>query len=284
MMPPWMQGNRPRFPGIGTGATPELETPPLPPSPIAGLTAARVPRPPTMAPPSLETGMEGEGLGLRGGMSYSGPQLNTESALSGLRSASQALRPELLPDSELFRLANRPTMAPGGHNDFFGSYGPLPTSAPGSNAYWANMLDARQAEDKGMRDFERGQTQTVQGAITAGHPAIQTALESQARRAAYPQQVAGQADIEAAQIGAAGRMGAAQLTAGGRRSTRDASVAAQALRNLITIQNPLQGETTESESYKQRVAQALQILDMIRQGGFFDEEEDPYAMYDEEPY
>ena len=223
-----------------------------------------------------------------GEMDYSGPQLNTESALSGLKSASGSLPTGqgLLPDSEVSRLAHRsPTSTPG--NAWMPPWMQkpnqvLPATAPGANDYWSNIQDAREAEDKGRADFERKQSEAAMGAITGMHPAIQAGAEATARRAAYPQQASGEANIEAARIGAAGRLGAAQATLQGRQIGRDATSVAAALRALTAAQTPLEGEDYTDESYKQRVREAQRMIEAIRQGQFFDYDEDPY--FDEEPY
>jgi len=57
------------------------------------------------------------------------------------------------------------------------------------------------------RAAEQERQKAVRGAITAQHPAIQAAAETEARRKAYPQTAYGQAQLSGAQAAAQSRLG-----------------------------------------------------------------------------
>lgn len=134
------------------------------------------------------------GLPMRGKMSYSGPQLNTQGALAGL-AAAQGNQFSPFSEGEVMRLASRD-----------------PESvAPGSNAYWANMLQEMQGRRAQMLKSEDENIAGINKSIASLHPAVQTAAENVAERSSRGQMVTAQARLQGSLADADARRYAAKL-------------------------------------------------------------------------
>lgn len=182
-----------------------------------------------------------------GKMSVSGGgPLNNRSAeaLAGLKRLEQSRSGGFTPtNAELFRLANR---AP-------------ETVAPGSNQYWGHQLQERQSDEDFASKLQQAQQTAIQGALAGQHPAIQAGAEAEARRKAYPYIEQGKSQIEAARIGAAGRMATGEGYSSGRRAQSHAAVVNMALRGLMSA--PPQGVDQAAWTARWRA-----VLDAARQG------------------
>ena len=203
--------------------------------------------------PNRFTGGEYGSPDVYGKMSVSGGgQLNnrSEAALSGLKgleaSRSGGFRPG---PAELFRLASR---AP-------------ETVAPGSNQYWGRQLQEQQANEDFATKLQQAQQGSIQGGIAGQHPAVQAAAEAEARRKAYPSMEAGRAQLEAARVGAAGRMATGESYTAGRQAQSHAAVVNMALRGLMSA--PPQGVRQEEWT-----ARWMAVLDAARRGKFSPED------------
>lgn len=112
---------------------------------------------------------------------WDGPQLNTASALSGLRNAM---------NPELERIKNAYSIGAGG--DAFSPSRGLRDQILGDVG--SSLAPQRQA------------VQATEGALQTQHPAMREFAEQEARRRAYPAEISGEAAIDAADIAARGRV------------------------------------------------------------------------------
>ena len=121
---------------------------------------------------------------VRGTASYSGPQLNTESALAGLKGAQSQFQRPYRPTEELYRQA----------------FAPAETVAPGASEYAQSQLKERTGSEEFERLLGMKQRETVEGAETAMHPAVLAQSEMASRQKAYPYQAQAAGMIESADI------------------------------------------------------------------------------------
>jgi hypothetical protein len=146
----------------------------------------------------------------------------SEGALSGLQAASHA--DPLLPDSELYRMANRDEG----------------TVAPGANQYWGNVLKQRQTDEDAQTAIENARQAAISGATTSaqlGGMSTPQAMSGYARQQAEKESAAKQG-LEGAQAELArGQAGLTTATADEyRQRGQGALLTGQA--NLYKAQHP----------------------------------------------
>ena len=211
MVRPQAQGStfarkNPSYPELGT---PDLTPPPLPPSPPrfqANRLPAELPKiQPPMYPGGMERTVPARGIGewegdfqsgfdpessAPGRMQYQGPQLNTATALEGLRAA---------PQNPLVQLAGM-------------AQGYMASNRPQDQARGANIQQFTQ----GQLAPQRAAQAPIEAGLMAQHPAIRGLAETEARQKAYPAQQQALGVEGAARARALGDTRQAALTAQGR--------------------------------------------------------------------
>lgn len=203
------------------------DEPDLPPTPPAF--AQREPIPPVL-PSSLDPSRvaplldEGQTVVSR---AYSGEPMRgyadmrggspeqTQHALAGLQ-AAQGDQFSPFSEAEMTQLAARDPQS----------------TAPGSGAYWSNMLRESQARRGVTNDLADKQQEAIQAGITGTHPAVQATEGRRAQNAAMPAMINARGQLEAAKEAGRSRFGAAQVTAQGRTQVGQ-------LNHLDTIMNAI---------------------------------------------
>lgn len=181
---------------------------------------------------------------------YDGPKLNTEAALAGLKSHEDPPAPYISTE-ELYKHA-------------FGDPHSMAAGAP--QMAGDELKDRTTAEDFNTA-MARKQQETVQGAMTGMHPAVQEGKEADAIRAAYPAQAQGQGAMQAAQIGGQSRVMASINDLQGRQASRDGQGASAVMRGLMDALQPRAGEGDQEK--QQRVHYWLTLLDQMQKGKLF---------------
>lgn len=194
-------------------------------------------------------------------------QLNTESALSGLKNASMQRTMPRIPSSELYKQAAARPQTIGYGDDAY----QIDTVAPGAREWAAGELGQRNELDDFQRLLGQKQQETVTGSQTALHPAVRAAEGERAERAALPAQITGRSNALASWLGLQGRQATADATVEASRSRRDQG-AMQAVTRAIQelAQAPAVVEDPADRTERMGKLQGFQqILELIRNGQFF---------------
>ena len=248
---------------------PDLPPPPSPPTPRRG--QADIFLPPAQSPLPVPPPFPQPGSGMREGQmfvpnaydpsketlataNYTGPRLDTEEALAGLKSSGSMQNfsdePDWTPDTEeLYRHA----------------FADPETMAPGAPQMASNTLKGRLGDEAYGQAQDRAQQKMAMDAITRLHPAVQAEQEAEALRKTYPQQAQAQGLTGQGEWDYRARKAAAEATAGGNIAERDLTSNRAMMESVI---KEIGLENRQVKPDMERIKTLQQILTMMRMGQF----------------
>lgn len=242
-----------------------------PPQPPAAPSAFRQQPPSPFQPRSSSQGEMVEGTGLRNMMFREpGPGVSgADPSQTGLRSTpTSGFR---RPTEELYRMAYSQPQTIGGAQ--------IPTTAPGAQQMALDELTQRKSLEGLSLERDQDELSTLQKAGTQLTPPVQAAEEAKAKRAAYPAQVAGNANQLVAMLGLQGRQATAQgaeaakqTEARGRHVVALTNAKRQLLTNLATT-NDVTGE--DRQLLLQQISQIdkqIEALTLLHEMGYTDQD------------
>lgn len=163
-----------------------------------------------------------------------------EGALAGLKAASEGPAKYDPSNMELSMMSHRDPS----------------TVAPGSNEYWADMLADRNRGENFDEARQQKQADTVQGGLTAQHPAVHAATETAAIQHAYPQQALGEADINVARINAQQRQLASELGVDEATQKNETALVEAAMRGLTEAEGVQKVDPVRQQQWQQLLSMA----------------------------
>lgn len=137
-----------------------------------------------------------------GTISYTGPRLNTEAALSGLKGANSTAN-----------MTGRGDLGPSTEELYRHAFGDPESMAPGAGEMAGEQLRGRISAESWNRLQSQKQLETIMAGLTSQHPYVKAKGEQEADWASYPAQQAAQGLERQAQIGANARLQEADLDA-----------------------------------------------------------------------
>ena len=190
-----------------------------------------------------------------GSIEYSGPQLNTERALSGLREAQGQFGGGFRrPTEELYKQ----------------SFAAPETVAPGAREMARAELEPRVGAEEFARLLGQKQQETIQTAQTGLHPAVQAQQEAAAQRATYPARAAGQASTLAGMFGLQREQARGQAAVEAARARRDAQAGQAVTRAMSELAVGPQDESDEDRALRMNLMQRLDAMEKaLRSGEYF---------------